>query len=158
MAISRWEPFRELTTLREAMDRLMEEAFYRPGFLIAEAETARIPIDMFETPSEVIVRAPVPGVRPEDIDVSITANTLTIRGERKPPEVKEENFFVHEIRPRRFHRELMLPVPIQADKAEATFENGVLSLRLPKAEEVKAKKIKVQAKAELPSGGRPVKV
>jgi HSP20 family protein len=102
---------------------------------------------MYETDEAVVVKSGVPGVDPGDIDISVTADTLTIKGETKAEEEVEEESYVHrERRYGAFSRSLTIPVPIQADKAEAEFEDGVLTLTLPKAEEVKPKAIKVKAK------------
>ncbi|MCL4458862.1 MAG: Hsp20/alpha crystallin family protein [Chloroflexi bacterium] len=146
MSITRWEPFRELVSLREAMDRLFEESFIRPPFWPREfAGEQLLTVDMYETPNEIILEAPVPGVKPEDIDISITGNTVCIKGERKAEqEIKREDYIRREQRYGRFYRELTIPTSIQSDKAEATFEHGVLRLHLPKAEEAKPKTIKIK--------------
>ncbi|MCX7683316.1 MAG: Hsp20/alpha crystallin family protein [Anaerolineae bacterium] len=146
----RWEPFRELISLREAMDRLFEESFVRPWstWLTSPGE-GTLAVDMYETDDAIIVKSPIPGVKPEDLDISITGDTLTIRGEtRAETEVKEEKYIRRECRYGSFCRSLPLPVPVVADKAVAEFENGVLTLTLPKAEEVKPKTIKVKTKGE----------
>jgi len=96
-----------------------------------------------------VVRTVVPGVKPEDLDVSVTGDTLTIKGDtRAEEEVKEENYIRRERRYGSFCRSLLVPIPVVADKAEAEFENGVLTLTLPKVEEVKPKAIKVKAKGK----------
>ncbi len=146
MAITPWEPFTsELQHLRETIDRMFGEPLYRPR-LPRIAEGVRIlPIDMYETPDQLVVKATVAGVRPEDVVISISGNILTIRAERKAEtEAKGAEFVRRERFYGRFERSITLPVPVQADKAQATFENGELTLRLPKAEEAKAKQIKVQ--------------
>ena len=147
-SLVRWEPFRELISLREAMDRLFEESFVRPwaGWMMpAGAET--LAVDMYETDDAIIVKTAIPGVKPEDLDISIAGDTLTIRGETKAEEeVKEEDYIRRERRYGAFCRSLTIPVPIVADEAEAEFENGILTLTLPKAEEIRPKTIKVKAK------------
>lgn len=148
--IVRWEPFRDLISLREAMDRLFEESFVQPraGWL-APFGTEALAVDMYQTDDAVVVKSAVPGVKPEDIDISITGDVLTIKGETKAEEeVKEENYIRRERRYGSFSRSLALPVPVVADKATAEFENGILTLKLPKAEEVKPKAIKVKAKGK----------
>lgn len=146
----RWEPWSELMSLREAMDRLFEESFVRPraGWLAPfGAET--LAVDMYETDNEVVVKTAVPGVKPEDIDVSITGDVLTIKGETKAEEkVEKANYIRQERRYGAFSRSLSLPSTVVADKATAEFENGILTLTLPKAEEVKPKTIKVAAKGK----------
>ena len=146
--IVRWEPFRELVSLREAMDRLFEESFVRPGGGRLVPAGMEIPaVDMYQTDDAVVVKSAIPGIKPEDIDISITGDTLTIKGEtRVEEEVNEENYIRRERRYGSFCRSLALPLPVVTEKAEAEFENGVLTLTLPKAEEVKPKAIKIKAK------------
>ncbi|RLC59009.1 MAG: Hsp20/alpha crystallin family protein [Chloroflexi bacterium] len=149
-SLVRWEPFRDLISLREAMDRLFEESFVRPrtGWL-APLGAETLAVDMYETDDAIVVKTAIPGVKPEDVDVSIAGDTLTIKGETKAEEeVKEENYIRRERRYGSFCRSLTLPVPVVADDAEAEFENGILTLTLPKAEEVRPKTIKVKAKGK----------
>jgi HSP20 family protein len=140
-----------MTSLREAMDRLFEDSFVRPSRFWPELlGRGELPIDMYQTAKDVVVKASLPGVKPEEVDISITGDTLTINGEHKEEEeVKQEDYFRRERYYGAFSRSLILPVQIQSDKAEAVFENGVLTLTLPKAEEVKPKQIKVKAKKVL---------
>jgi len=144
----RWEPFRDLISLREAMDRLFEESFVRPsGGRMALADVGAPAVDMYETDDAVVVKSAIPGIKAEDIEISITGDTLTIKGETKAEEeVKEENYIRRERRYGAFCRTLTLPLPVVSDKAGAEFENGILTLTLPKAEEVKPKAIKIKAK------------
>jgi HSP20 family protein len=147
MSITRWEPFSELMSLRDAMDRLFEESFVRPGRLLGLSAAGTVPVDIYQQDNNLIVKAAIPGVRPEDIDVSVVGNTLTIKGETKEEkEVKEENVIRRERRFGAFSRSLTLPNPVDANKASATYENGILTLTLPLAEEARPKGIKVQAK------------
>ncbi len=156
MAIRRWEPFSELMSLREAMDRLFEESFVRPTRLAPVLDYTRmVPIDVYQTENEVVVKASLPGVKPEDVDISILGDMLTIKGETKSEqEVKEENYQRRELRYGAFTREISLPAIVQADKAEATFENGMLTLHIPKAEEAKPKQIKVRTVSTQPQIGQ----
>lgn len=144
--LMRWEPFRELVSLREAMNRLLEESFVRPwGGLPRWAEGPAV--DMYETDDAVVVKAAMPGVDPKDVEINVTGDTLTIRGEAKKEErVKEEHYLRREWCYGSFCRSFLLPTRVVADDAEAVFENGVLTLTLPKAEEIKPKTIKVKAK------------
>lgn len=144
----RWSPARELMNLREAMDRLFEETFFRPGwFEFFEGPASLLPVDMYETDDHVVVKAAVPGVKPEDIEVTITGDLLTIKGEFKSEEKTEKrNYLRQERRYGNFCRQITLPAGLNTDKVKATFEHGVLTLELPKTEEVKAKTIKVVAK------------
>lgn len=146
--IVRREPARDLVSLREAMDRLFEDSFVRPWGL-APFEGTSLSMDIYQTDDAVVVKASLPGVKADEIDVSVTGDMLTIKGESEAEqEVKEENYIRREMRYGSFTRTVPIPVSVQSDKAEATFENGVLTLTLPKAEEVKAKAIKVQAKGK----------
>ena len=152
MTMMRWEPFRNMTSLRNAMDRLFEDSVVRPGRVWPELERAELALDVYQTDSDVVIKATLPGVKPEEVDISITGDTLTIKGEHEEEqEVKEENYLHRERRYGAFNRSILVPVQVKADKAEAVFENGVLTLTLPKAEEVKQIKVKASGSAE---GGR----
>ncbi len=144
-SLIRWEPFRELLSMRDWMDRVFEDAFTRIdrplGFLGMPS------VDLYQTDDDVIVKATLPGVKPEDINISVTGDVLNIRGEVKEEQVKEgASYHLRERRFGPFSRSLPLPTGVVADKAKAEFENGVLTLTLPKAEEVKPKTITVKAK------------
>ncbi len=144
-SLIRWEPFREVIRMRDIMDRLVDEAFTRPLGSLALYDVPAV--DMYQTDDEVIVKATLPGVSPKDINISVTGDVLTIRGEvKEEKEVKEANYHLRERRFGSFSRSLPLPTAVVADKAKAEFENGVLTLTLPKAEEVKPKTITVKAK------------
>jgi HSP20 family protein len=142
----RWEPFRDLVSLREAMDRLFEESFVRPqGDWPMPTEAGALAVDVYETEDAVVVKSAIPGVKPEGIDISLTGDTLTIKGETKfEEEVEEENYVRREMRYGAFSRTLPVPTAVVAEEAEAEFENGVLTLTLPKAEEVKPKAIQIK--------------
>lgn len=149
----RWEPYRDLISLREAMSRIFEESFVQPrtGWLAPFGPVGErtLAVNMYETDDAIVVRSAIPGLKPDDLDISVTGDTLTIKGESKvEEEVKEEHYIRRERRYGSFCRALTIPVPIVADKAEADFENGILTLTLPKAEEVKPKAIKVKAKGK----------
>ena len=148
MAIERWHPFTELMSLRQAMDRLFEDSFVHPSrSLEALGEVAAPTLDVYQTPSEIVVKAALPGVKPEDVNIDITGDALTIKGESKAEqEVKREDYLYQERRYGAFSRSVVLPEGLKSDKAEATIEDGVLTLTIPKAEEVKPKAIKVKAK------------
>jgi len=142
----RWEPFRELISLRDAMDRLFAESFVRPSTIFPSLFEGPA-VDMYQTKDEVVVKAAIPGVKPEDIDISVAGEILTIKGEVKEEEkVEEGNYLRQERRYGQFCRELTLPTQVNADKAKAEFEHGVLTLRLPKTEAVKPKSIQVKVK------------
>ena len=147
MAIQRWEPLREMVSLRDAMNSLLQESFVRPVGLIGNGAEF-LPLDIAETEDEFIVKASLPGVRPEDVHITARGDTLTIRGEMKAEEEKKgEHYHLRELRQGHFQRTVTLSTPISADKAQAQFENGVLTLKLPKAEEAKPKEIKIGGRA-----------
>jgi HSP20 family protein len=147
MTISRWEPFKDLMTLREAMDRLFEDSFVRPGprWVTAGESRCQLPIDAYVTDEELVITASVPGVDPKDVEITIEGDTLTIRGELKAP-LENVEYILRERDFGKFARTLQLNIPVQADKAEASFDKGVLTLILPKQEEIKPKTIQVKAK------------
>ncbi len=143
-----WRPFREM----EEMERRFEDIFGRP---FAPAVWRRFPaemgwappIEVFEKEDKFIVKAEIPGMKEEDIDVSVVGDTLTIKGERKAEtEVKEEDYYCCERSYGSFSRAISLPSTVDAKKIEASYEDGVLEVTLPKAPEVKPKKISVSAK------------
>ncbi len=147
--LTRWEPFREMMSLREAMDRLFEESFVGPmwGFTRSTdgGRAWRLPVDVYSTPDEIVVTAAVPGVKPENVEISIEGDTVTIKGELPRP-LENTNYIFQERPYGPFVRTLQLNVPIEVDKAEAHFDNGLLTLTLPKAEAVKPRTIKVKVK------------
>jgi HSP20 family protein len=142
--LSRWEPLRELSDIQQEMNRLCDAFFGRPTTVQA-GERLWVPLaDMWETKDDLYVAFEIPGVREKDVNVSITGDLLTVKGERKwDREVKEDSFHRLERVYGRFERSIPLPVPVQAEKVKATYRDGVLEIRLPKAEEVKPKEIKI---------------
>lgn len=144
----RWEPIRDMTSLRDAMDRLFEESFLRPSWFGAADPSAHLaPVDVYETDEQVVVKVTVPGVKPEDIDVTITGDLLTVKGEYRSEEQSEKrNYLRQERRYGSFSRQVSLPVGVNTDKVAAVFEQGVLTLEMPKTESVKAKTVKIEAK------------
>lgn len=147
MAIERWHPFTDLMSLRQAMDRLFEDSFVRPSRFLTLGETAEPALEVYQTPNEVVVKAALPGLKPDDVSIDISGETLTIQGESKAEqEVKREDYLYQERRYGAFSRKVVLPSGLKPDKAEATMEDGVLTLTIPKAEEVKPKAIQIKAK------------
>jgi HSP20 family protein len=144
----RWEPKREMMSLRDAMDRLFEDAFMRPGWFAPSWGAAEVlPVDVYETDDQLVVKATVPGVNPDEIEVTITGDLLTIKGEFKQEEkIEKPNYLRQERRFGSFSRQVGLPAGANVEQAKATFENGVLTLEMPKAEAAKAKTVKVVAK------------
>ncbi|MFN8434938.1 MAG: Hsp20/alpha crystallin family protein [Anaerolineales bacterium] len=142
----RWEPAREMMTLREAMDRLFDDAFTRP--LSLSGNSWSIPaVDMYQTDKEVVVKAALPGIKADEVQLNVTGEVLTIKGETKQEnEAKEKAYHIREQLWGTFERSLVLPTEVVADKAKADFENGILTITLPKAEEVKPKTINIKTK------------
>lgn len=144
----RWQPMREMVTLRDAMDRLLDDAFTRPwGMTEGWRGTGALSVDMYETENDVVITAAVPGMKADDVQINVTGEMLTIKGEiKEKSEVKEKSYHMREQRWGSFERSIALPTTVLADKAKADFENGILTITLPKAEEVKPKTITVKAK------------
>lgn len=141
----RFEPMREMITLREAMDRLFNDAF-TPS-LSATGGWQAPAVDLYQTDDEVVVKAALPGMKSDDVQISVTGDMLTIKGEFKQAEEKKEKAYsLREQRFGAFERTFGLPTAVVADKARADFENGILTITLPKAEEVKPRMITVKAK------------
>jgi HSP20 family protein len=141
----RWEPAREMMTLREAMDHLFDDAFTRPLSLAGNWSAPAI--DMYQTDNEIVVKAALPGIKADEVQINVTGDTLTVKGEVKQEEEKKEKaYHIREQRWGAFERSILLPTEVIADKAKADFENGILTVTLPKAEDVKPKTITVRAK------------
>jgi HSP20 family protein len=139
-----WDPMTNLVTMQQAMDRLADEAYGRRGYDWRRGQqTDILPIDAYATPDELVIKASVPGVAPEDVEITIEGETLTIRGTTPAP-LENVDYVIQERRHGTFSRTLTLNVPIKAEDAEAVFEHGVLTLTIPKAEEVRPKVIKVK--------------
>ena len=144
--ITRWDPFREAVTLREAMDRLFEDTFV-PASRRAEPreQVFRLPLDAYVTPNDIVITANMPGVKPEEVEITLEGDTLTIKSERPAP-LANVDYALQECTYGKFQRTLNINIPVDADKAEAKFENGLLVLSIPKAEAVKPKTISVVSK------------
>jgi HSP20 family protein len=148
MSITRWEPFKDLMTLREAMDRLFEDSFVRTGprWISAQGEArCDLALDVYTTDEELVITAVVPGMGPDDVNITIEGDTLTIRGELPAP-MENVNYIVQERSYGSFQRVLRLNIPVDADRAEASFDKGVLTLVIPKREEVKPRTIQIKSK------------
>jgi len=154
-SLMRWDPGREMMTMRNMMDRLMNEAFgSQPVLWQRSSDAMSLALDVAEEDDTYVVRASVPGVKPEDIDVTLTDNVLTIRGELKADEeIKEERYHIRERRWGAFMRSVTLPTPVDQEKIDAGYENGVLTLRLPKSEAVKPRRIAVHTLVESHGNG-----
>ena len=147
--LTRWEAGREMMTLREAMDRLFDDAFTRPFSLTREGgQMAASPaVDLYQTDNEVVVKAALPGIKADDVQINLTGEMLTVKGEMKQEEEqKDKSWHIREHRWGSFERSVMLPINVMADQATADFENGILAIILPKAAEAKPKTISINAK------------
>ncbi len=143
-ALVRLDPFREMSAMRHAMDRLFDES-WTPALWRAREYT--IPVDLFETDESVVAKAALPGVNPDDVEVSVNDDLLTIKGTTKHEEKEErEQYLRREISYGAFSRTLPLPASVDPDKATAEYEGGVLTITLPKREGGRTKTIKVSHK------------
>jgi HSP20 family protein len=129
------------------MDRLFEESWVRPARTSWEdrelSRAWRLPVDVYSTEEEIVIQTAVPGVAPEDVEITIEGDTLTIQGEL-PAHLDNVNYLFQERSVGKFVRVLSLNIPVDADKSEATFANGLLTLNIPKAEAIKPRQIKVK--------------
>ena len=152
MVIQRWDRIGDGVSLREAMDRLLEQSVVRPRREGAQAASSArsMPIDLYEKDGDYIIRAYVPGVKAEDVDINAERDSIVIRahipGEAEKEEAKGYRWMMGELGFGDVVRGLTLPAPVEAGKIEALVENGVLTVVVPKAEEAKPKKIAVKAK------------
>lgn len=146
--VTRWEPFSSALTLRDAMDRLFEDSFIFPRALNRDVVNRfnTLPMDVYETPEEVVVKMIAPGVKTEEINLQFHDGRVLI--DLEVPELKLENVTWHyrELGSGQYHREISLPFPVNTDKVEATLQDGYLTLHLPKADAIKPKKIQIKAK------------
>lgn len=148
MTITRFTPMTDFVSLREAMDRLFEDSFIRPTTYsgLAAGQIA-VPVDLWETNDAYHLRADLPGMTPDTIDINVTADTVSFAGETKgQTDVTNDGWLRQERRVGKFQRAFTLPVQIDPNKVQASFEHGVLDLVLPKADQVKPRSIKVNAK------------
>lgn len=172
MSMTRWDPFREMMTLREAMQGLFEDSYVAPrgtqGMM-----GGNLPVDVHEAGDQFVVTAAMPGVKPDDVEISVLGDTLRIRGEinqgeppqpdgderarqnaqeQRGPHGQPGRWIVRERWYGAFERILTLPTSVKADQAQARFEHGVLTLTLPKAEEAKPRAIKINAQPAIAGG------
>ena len=144
--LTRFDPIGEMVSLRSAMDRLFEDSFVSPltWRTLANGDGIAPPLDIHQTDDEIVVTAALPGVKPEDVEITMTGQSLSLRGELKADEqVTRDQYLVRERRYGSFQRTMQLPVRVEGTRAEATFNDGVLTLRIPKAEEVKPRQIRI---------------
>jgi HSP20 family protein len=148
MALLRWDPFREMASLQERMNRIFSD--FRARSPLGEEEITQgawaPPVDIYETTESIVLEAELPGITKDDIVVEVKDNTLTLKGDKRfEREVKEENYHRVERSYGSFQRVFTLPSTVQQDRVKAKFKDGILEITLPKVEEAKPKQIKVEA-------------
>jgi len=144
--IAGWNPLRELLDVRNNFDRIVESIF-KPGVAFGEAYANVPAVDVYEDKNNVFVKAEIPGLKKEDMDVSLTDDILTLSSTKSETrEEKKENFYRKEIREGSFSRSLEIPCEIDRDRITASYSNGVLEVVLPKTPEAKKKALKVNIK------------
>jgi HSP20 family protein len=142
-----WRPFGEVGSLRRDMDRLWDRFFGETPFDRTFTEQWLPSVDVSETKDKFLIKAELPGLEAKDVNVSVSGDILTIKGEKeKEEEEKDEHYYCCERYCGSFQRSFQLPVNVQANKVEATFDKGVLKISLPKTEEAKKKEIEVKVK------------
>lgn len=149
MALIKWDPFDEIISLQDKIERVFEDSLRAMGGIKRREEMAK-PIwaplvDIYETPDSVVVKAELPGIKPEEVDVQLSGDVLTIKGERKQEkEEKGKHFHRIERAYGSFQRSFTIGVPVKEKEIKATYKDGLLEITLPKAEEVKPKQIKIK--------------
>jgi HSP20 family protein len=148
--LTRWDPFNEALSLRDALGRLFEESFVRPPALASGTSSTTpmltLPLNVYDNGNELVVNADLPGFRPEDVNISVDGDRLTIQAKsNESHEDKGKNYIMRETRYGSYARTIVLPTQVKADNAQASFENGVLHLTLPKSEQSRPLQIKVTA-------------
>src|ERR671914_305799 len=142
MVLRRWEPFRELRQMQENMDRLWRS--FSSGGDGQDVENWAVPLDVVQEGENIVVKASVPGVSPEDIDVSIENDVLIIKGQTKEErEHQEGNYLMRERRSGSFYRALRLPDTLDSEKAQPHYEHGILSITFPKMESKRARRLQI---------------
>ena len=154
MSINVWNPWDDMLSLREAMNNLFEESYVRP--VQGSPTRGNLALDIFEDGENVDVTATLPGLNPEDVDITVQGDVLLIKGQHKQEqERKQGNYHLRERRTGSYYRAVQLPCLVQSDKAQAEFRNGVLHLTLPKAEAVKPKTIRITTGQSRLNAGQP---
>lgn len=146
----RWNPVREMMDLRREFDRLFESALDMPGFGGESVATWGLALDLVEKDDAYVVKASVPGIDPDDLEITLSENTLSISGEfKEDKEIKESQYRMRERRIGSFCRSVTLPSQVDREAIEASYDAGILTLHVPKAEEVKPKRIAIQVQKTL---------
>jgi HSP20 family protein len=148
MSITRWDPWGEMMSLREAMDSLLQESVVRPQGMGQAERRMGLSLDVEDRGDDFVVTAPIPGIKPENVEISVLGDTLRIHAERRDERREEgegQRWLLREQRYGSFERMITLPSAIKSDQASAEFRDGVLTITLPKAEEAKERRIPVRA-------------
>jgi HSP20 family protein len=156
MARNGLSSLRDFMSLRDAMDRVFEDRWVSPGSWLTWSSLGAnyLPLDVYETADDIVVRAVVPGVAPDGINIQFQAGVLTLRAKSDEPAIPEgAAWLIQEVTPGEYVRQITLPRMIDAEKARTTFENGVLTLTLPKTADAKPKQIKVETAKQIGAGG-----
>jgi HSP20 family protein len=152
-SMSRWHPVRDMITLREAMGQLYNEDYQRSREGRQQGVVWQLPVDAYTVDDAIVLEADVPGVKPEELDIKLEGDVLTIRGEFKN-RAENRNYILRERISGPFERVLTINTPIDYNKVAATFEEGVVQIVLPKSEAVKPKQIKVTAIKSTETNGK----
>jgi HSP20 family protein len=156
MTTDRWDPFRDMMTFREAMDRWLQQSISGTGQLLSNMRPESMPVDVVERDDSFEVRAAVPGVRPEDVEVTVQGERVTVRAEsRAADERAGDNWLMREQRYGPVQRSITLPSPVSSENAEARIEYGVLALRLPKVQGATPRRIVVAASSAASTSPTP---
>lgn len=161
--LARFDPFREMTSLRRDIERLFDESLFRKDWPAFESEVVTMPLDIYEEDNNLMVKASVPGLKPEEIKIEVRGDVLHIHGETKKEEEKKErnlstgvagrqeprHYHLKEHRFARYERSVVLPSEVNAEKAHAVFDNGMLTLTLPKTEVTKTRQIPIKSMAKV---------
>jgi len=150
-----FSPLRDFMSMRDAMDRMFEDRWVSPGSWLTWSSmgTNYLPLDIYETADDIVVRAVVPGVGADGINIQFQGGVLTLRAKSEEQVIPDgSTWLVHEVTPGEHIRQVTLPRTVDADKAQTTFENGVLTLTLPKTADAKPKQIKVEATKQIGVG------
>ena len=139
--LTRYNPFSDAISLRDAMDRLFEDSFISRNW-----STRGVAANLYETPEGFILQVPMPGTNPEDVEITAQQDTLTLKWETKLSVPQDATVHWNGFQPGQFQQAFTLPTPINSERAEATYADGILTLNLPKAEHVKARTVKVTMK------------
>jgi HSP20 family protein len=155
MARNAFSPLRDFMTMRDSMDRLFEDRWVSPGNWLTWSSLGAnyLPIDVYETSDDIVVRAIVSGAGPDGIDIQFQGGVLTLRAKAEELDLPEAaTWLVHEVTPGEYIRQITLPRAVDPDGARTTFENGILTLTLPKTEDAKPKQIKVGSAPQIGTG------